>query len=74
MPDIQRIELERENDTGVYVEKGGGHGEVPVNDPPPADVPNEPPFETEDEETEDELQARESEAAFDRAIVRLPPG
>jgi hypothetical protein len=63
MPDIQRIGA-----------NGGGHGEVPVNDPPPADVPNEPPFETEDEETEDELQARESEAAFDRAIVRLPPG
>jgi hypothetical protein len=69
MPQIQQIELERENDSGVPVVRGGGHGEVPVEDPPPAEHPEEAP-----PETEDEVQARESEQAFERALVRMPPG
>jgi DNA-directed RNA polymerase specialized sigma24 family protein len=72
MPEIQQIELERENDSGVQIVRGGGHGEPPINDPPPAEEPAESPGET--GEPELEAQARESEQAFERAIARLPPG
>jgi hypothetical protein len=69
MPQIHQIELERENDVGVPVVRGGGHGEIPVNDPPPADKPLEAP-----PENEGEAEARHSEQAFERALARLPPG
>lgn len=72
MPEIQHIELERENDSGVHIVRGGGPGEPPVDDPPPAEQPQEAPGET--GEPELEAQARESEQAFERAITRLPPG
>jgi len=72
MPEIQHSELERENDAGVPVVRGGGHGDLPVDDPPPAEHPEERPGES--GETEDEVQARESELAFERAIARLPAG
>ena len=69
MPQIQQIELERENDVGVPVVRAGGHGAIPVEDPPPAEQPLEAPA-----DKDDEAQARESEAAFERAIAKLPPG
>ena len=74
MPHIQHIEPERDNDAGVHVVRGSGpgHGEPPVDDPPPAEQPQEAPGET--GEPELEAQARESEQAFERAIARLPPG
>jgi hypothetical protein len=69
MPYIQQIGLERDNDTGVPVVRGGGHGEQPIDDPPPAEHPAQMPA-----ESEDEVQARESEKAFERALARLPAG
>jgi hypothetical protein len=69
MPDIHQIELEHESDSGVQVVRGGGHGELPVDDPPPAEHPEENP-----PDSEKEVQARETEQAFERAIVRLPAG
>lgn len=72
MPQIQQIELERENDTGVIVVRGGGPGEPPVDDPPPAEHPEEAPGEP--GEAEVEAQGRETEKAFEQALVRLPPG
>jgi len=58
MPDIHHLERHH-----------GGHGEQPIDDPPPAEQPEEKPA-----EGEEELQARESEQAFERAIASLPPG
>ena len=63
MPDIQQVELEREKDSGVHVPRGGEH-ELPVDDPPPSQPPDEQPGEA------GEVAARTSEAAFERAIVR----
>jgi hypothetical protein len=72
MPEIQHSEPERENGGGTQAVSGGGHGDLPVDDPPPAEHPEERPGEP--GETEDEVQARESETAFERAIARLPAG
>jgi len=69
MPDIQQIERERENDPGVLVVRGGGHGEPPVDDPPPAEHPAQRLA-----ENDMEVQARESEQAFERAILQMPAG
>jgi hypothetical protein len=66
MPDIKRSEF----DTARTV--GPGPGEAPVDDPPPAEHPEEAPGET--GEPELQAQARESEQAFERAIARLAPG
>jgi hypothetical protein len=66
MPAIHRIELERVDNSGTEAPKGNGTGEIPVDDPNPLDHP--------EVETEAEREARDSEAALDRAIVRLPPG
>jgi DNA-directed RNA polymerase specialized sigma24 family protein len=68
MPQIQQFEPEGVNDS-VHVDPVGGHGEIPVEDPPPAEHPEETPS-----ESEDEVQARESEMAFERAIASLPAG
>jgi len=69
MPQIQQIEPGREYDPGAPVVRDGGHGEIPVEDPPPAEHPEETPS-----ESEAEVQARASEQAFERAIARLPAG
>jgi hypothetical protein len=50
----------------------GGPGDLPVDDPPPAEQPAEEPGEL--GEPELDAQARESELAFERAIARLAPG
>jgi hypothetical protein len=34
MPEIQDSERERENLAGVQGARGGGHGDLPVDDPP----------------------------------------
>lgn len=68
MPEIQHNELERENGSGAQMVRDGGHGDLPVDDPPPAEHPEERPGEP--EETEDEVQARESEQAFEHAMAQ----
>ena len=69
MPDILKLDLPREDDSDVEVPRDSGHGEQPIDDPPPAQTPDEIPA-----EDEDELQARESEVAFERALARFPAG
>ena len=68
MPHSPQIEFERVDDS-AQVADGGGHGEIPVEDPPPAEHPEEAP-----PENQDELLTRESKKAFERAIARLAPG
>ena len=74
MTAIKRIELEREDDSGTEAVRahGPGPGNPPVDDPPPAEHPEEAPGEP--GEAEIEAQARETEKAFERAIGRLPAG
>jgi hypothetical protein len=67
MPDIQHIEL-RENHA-IHVVLGPGPGAPPVDDPPPAEQPQEAPGET--GEPELQVQTRESTQSFKRAIARL---
>jgi hypothetical protein len=50
----------------------GGPGDLPVDDPPPAEQPAEQPGEI--GEPELRAQAREAMQAFERAIARLSPG
>jgi hypothetical protein len=70
MIETPRNELDRENgDTHSLYGSGPGHGEPPVNDPPPAEQPQEAPGET--GEPELQAQARASVQAFERAIARL---
>ena len=53
----------------IQLESSGGHGEQPIDDPPPAEHPEEKPA-----ESEEELQARETVKAFERAIAGLSAG
>jgi hypothetical protein len=59
MPDIHHIQLE----------SSGGRGEQPIDDPPPAEHPEEKPT-----DSEEELQERETAKAFERAIAGLSAG
>jgi hypothetical protein len=74
MTAIKHIELEREDNSGTQAVRtqGPGPGDIPVDDPPPAEHPEEAPGEP--GEAEIEAQARESVKAFERALGRIPPG
>lgn len=69
MPEIKRIELERENDEGVH-EVSKGERLEPVEPAPPEPAPHEPA----PHRSENDRKRKRDEEDFERATTPFPGG